>query len=75
MQTFSIDRIRDECDAQGIIIDDREGYTQLTPSVIIIHGVKVDKGLHTLGMGRQHRFLVLLGSRITIEHYENQIAI
>ena len=52
-----------------------EGLTEITPGVMMFYGVKRDKGLVKLGMGRQQRYLALIGPTIIIQLYENQIAI
>ena len=59
--------------ASNIIMDLHQGLTQFAPGVMIFYGVKRDKNLITLGMGRQDRYLALLGEHISIQLYENQI--
>ena len=68
------DRICAQCVAQGIIYNDASGLTPLTPSVIMFYGVKRDKGLVSMGQGKENTYLALIGQHITIELYENQIA-
>ena len=65
------ERVERAAHLAGIIIDEREGLTQLAPSVMIFHGVKRDYLLSEHGIGRQLRYLALIGETITIKDYEN----
>jgi len=69
------DRVIAQCQAQGIIYDQVEGLANFSPGIMMFYGVKRDKGLVKLGMGRQQRYLALIGPTIIIQLYENQIAI
>ena len=57
----------------GIIIDEREGLIEITPSVIMFHGVSLNCHL-SRGNGRQKRYIALYNDGFySIESYENYI--
>ena len=61
------------CKAYGIVVDERDGFTPISPSVIMFSGVKIDPYFSTRGVGRQRRYLALIGETIRIQNYENQV--
>ena len=67
------DRVAAVALANDVIMDMSQGLTQFCPGVMIFYGVKRDKNLIAFGMGKQDRYLALLGEYISIQHYENQI--
>ena len=73
MNDSVLSRILDTCQEHGIIVDERDGFTPISPSVIMFSGVKIDPYFSTRGVGRQRRYLALIGETIRIQNYENQI--
>ena len=59
--------------SRNILMDMSQGLTQFAPGVTIFYGVKRDRNLIAFGMGKQARYLALIGEHITIEHYVNNI--
>ena len=73
MNDSVLSRILDTCQEHGIIVDERDGFTPISPSVIMFSGLKLDPYFKTRGVGRQRRFVALIGETICIELYENQV--
>ena len=67
------DRVAAVALANNVIMDMDQGLTQFCPGVMIFYGVKRDRNLVAFGMGKQDRYLALLGEHISIQLYENQI--
>ena len=67
------ERVQSVALANDIIMNMDQGLTQFCPGVMIFYGVKRDRNLVAFGMGKQDRYLALLGEHISIQHYENQI--
>ena len=65
------ERVIHECELNGIIFDTSQGLTSIAPSVMMFYGVKQNKGLVSMGQGRQRRYLALIGDHIIIELYDN----
>ena len=65
------ERVIHECELNGIIFDTSHGLTSIAPSVMMFYGVKQNKGLVSMGQGRQRRYLALIGDHIIIELYDN----
>ena len=60
------------CKADNIIPNRADGFTEVSPSVIMFSGVKTDKVYAKTGKGRHRRYVaVIYPNKVVIETYGN----